>query len=451
MAGGGSGCRGRAWRSGIAVIAIAVLSSSCQTIRSLTPAAKEAARVQEQMSQLQARVMRFADEYVGRVVEDSGRFREVVNDPTLRYVIAGWRLSQANSAYAIAAGPSPVVNALDIVTLATLSRMVVEDEILPRFPETAQQLLATHRELEADAWKICNEFLTPTQIAEFRAVIDEWRRQHPSVTSVAFIHFVDFAKQIGRPRPGEEARSGGLFAMLGIDPLSGLDPAVREIEQTRQLAERTIYYMQRVPYVLNLQVERATGELLARPEARTMLAETSRISASVERFSLAAAALPQQISAERQALVDQLSGEMLAHEATLRPLLADLRSTLEAGDATAQSIDAMVHSLDTLAARFPAKPATPGAQAPPGRPFDITEYTAAAAEFTRTANELRQLVESLDAQAPALAGGVQNAVQRSQSLIDYLFMRAAALIVLLVAAVLAAALIYRKVAGPRRV
>jgi hypothetical protein len=34
--------------------------------------------------------------------------------------------------------------------------------------------------------------------------------------------------------------------MLGIDPLSGLDPAIREIEQTRALAERTIYYMQRV-------------------------------------------------------------------------------------------------------------------------------------------------------------------------------------------------------------
>ena len=44
---------------------------------------------------------------------------------------------------------------------------------------------------------------------------------------------------------------------------------------------------------------------------------------------------------------------------------------------------------------------------------------------------------------------MQRAVERSQSLIDYLFVRAALLIVLLVGTVLAAALIYRKAAGPR--
>jgi hypothetical protein len=444
-------CRVGAWRTGVAAVAIALLCSACQTIRQVMPAAREAQRVQEQMSQLQARVMRYADEYVGRVVEDSARFRETVDDPNARYVIAGWRLSQANSAYAIAAGPSPVVNALDIVTLATLSRRVIEEQLLPRYPEDpgAQRLLETHRELERSAWTICDEFLTQSQVAEFRDVIDEWRRQHPEVASVAFIHFLDFAKQIGRPRPGESAASGGLFAMLGLDPLSGLDPAVREIEQTRQLAERTIYYMQRVPYVLNLQFERVTSELLARPEMRSVIEDSGRITESVERFSRVAAGLPQQISAERAALVAQLSGEMLAHEQSLRPLLGDLRATLEAGDATAQSLDAMVHSLDRLVGRFPAKKPAEGTGAPAARPFDITEYTAAAAEFSRTADQLRELILSLDAQAPALAGGMQSAVERSQTLIDYLFLRAALLIVLLVGAVLAAALAYRKATAPR--
>jgi hypothetical protein len=433
----------------VAALALAIGSSACNTIRQAMPAAKRTAQLKEQMDQLQARSTRFADEYVGRVIEDTAKFTTAIEDPEVRYVIAGWRLSQANAAYANASGPSPVVNALDLVTLATLSRMVIEDTLVPLYPDTAQQLLATHRDLEKTAWTLCDGFLTASQIADLHSILDEWRAQHPKVSSVAFIHFLDFAKQIGRPGPGESERSGGLFAMLGLDPLAGLDPAVREIEQTRALAERTIYYLQRVPYVLNLQLERVTGGLLARPETRDLLRDSAKISESVERFSQVAAALPTQISAEREALIDQLSGELSTQEQTLRPLLGDLRATLDSGSQTAHAIDATVRSLDALMARFPAKSASTGESAPPSRPFDVREYTAAAAEFTRTATELRQLITSVDAQSPALASSVAAAVDRSEALIDYLFLRAAALIVLAVAAVLGAAVLYRKLNPPR--
>jgi hypothetical protein len=433
----------------IALVALALGSNGCQTIRQAMPSAKRAGELKQQMDQLQARAMRFADEYVGRIVEDSARFTRALDDPEARYVLAGWRLSQANAAYANASGPSPVVNALDLVTLATLSRRVIEDILVPLYPETAQQLLATHRYLEKQAWTLCDEFLTASQIAEFHSVLDEWRAQHPKVTAVAFIHFLDFAKEIGRPRPGESERSGGLFAMLGIDPLAGLDPAVREIEQTRALAERTIYYLQRVPYVLNLQFERVTGGLLARPETRDLLRDSAKITESVERFSLVAAALPAQISAEREALIDQFSSELVTQEQTLRPLLTDLRATLDSGNQTAQAIDATVRSLDTLMARFPSQPARGGAPPQPSRPFDIREYATAAAEFTRTANELRQLITSVDAQSPALASSVAAAIDSSEALIDYLFLRAAALILLAVSALLGAALLYRKLSRPR--
>src|SRR5688500_16022011 len=74
--------------------------------------------------------------------------------------------------------------------------------------------------------------------------------------------------------------------------LAGLDPAVRQIEQTRLLAERMIYYLQRVPYVVSLQVDRMTSDLLVRPEVRDLLADTDRVSHSVERFAGVAEDLP---------------------------------------------------------------------------------------------------------------------------------------------------------------
>ncbi len=279
----------------------------------------------------------------------------------------------------------------------------------------------------------------------FRNVLVEWRARNPHVGSVTFVHFVDFAKAIGRPKAGEAEQSGSLFGMLGLDPLSGLDPAVRQIEQTRLLAERTIYYLQRVPYIVNLQVDRMTSDLLTRPELRGILADSDRISRSTERFAGVAEELPVALSREREALINQLSNVLVAQEETLRPMLVELRQALEAADTTATSVDAVVKSLDTMMAHRPAQSAEmPGAE--PARPFDITEYTSAAAEFTRTANELRRLLTTLDAQSPALVSTVGNTIAQGRSLIDYLVLRVAALIAVLIGGTLAATLACRYLA-----
>ena len=126
--------------------------------------------------------MRFADEYVGKVLEETGRFQRTVDDPELRKVVAGWSLSQANSAYTTAAGESAVVSALDLVTLAVLSRMVIEDSLVPRFPSESAPLLAMHRQLEEEAWELTDDFLTESQIQDFHDIVAKWRARNPRVT-----------------------------------------------------------------------------------------------------------------------------------------------------------------------------------------------------------------------------------------------------------------------------
>ena len=425
--------------------------SGCSTIYGMTPKAREAKQAQLELRQLQAKCMRFADEYVGKVVEETSRFQRTVVDPEVRKVVAGWVLSQANSAYTTAAGENAMVSALDLVTLAVLSRMVIEDSLVPRFPSESAPLLALHRQMEEEAWELVDDFLTESQIQDFHDIVAKWRARNPRVsTSVVFVHFLDFASEIGRPAPGETARRGNLFGLLGIDPMEGLDPAVRQLEQTRLLAERAIYYMQRLPYVVSLQVERMTSDMLYRPEVRELLADTDRISLSVERFAGVAEDLPDTFARERQAIIDQFANVLVAQEATLRPMLVELRQALEAGDGMAGSVDGVVKSVDTLLARWPAPP--PGvAPSPPGKPFDITEYTQAAAEFTRTANELQQLLTTLNAQAPALASTVGSTIDQGRSLIDYLALRIAALIALLIGGTLAATLAYRYLTVQRKI
>jgi hypothetical protein len=158
--------------------------------------------------------------------------------------------------------------------------------------------------------------------------------------------------------------------------------------------------------------------------------------------------MPAHLAAEREALIRQLSSELLTQQAAMQPLLVELRAMLEAGDATATSVDGAVQSIDRLLARFPPRPRDGSA---PGRPFDIAQYTEAAAEFGRTAQELQRLIGAIDAQAPSLAGTLEATIARTQSLVDRLFWMIAALIVLLVVAVLLAALAWRRATQPRPV
>ena len=182
--------------AGLTIVA-AMLTAlpGCSTISSMMPKAREAKQTQLEMRQLQAKCMRFADDYVGSVVEETTRFHRAFVDPELRQFIARWTLSQANSAYTIASGDSAVVSALDLVTLAVLSRMVVEDSIVPRFPSESAPLLAMHRQLEEEAWELTDDFMTESQIQDFRDILAKWRARNPSVTSVAFVHFLDFARR----------------------------------------------------------------------------------------------------------------------------------------------------------------------------------------------------------------------------------------------------------------
>jgi hypothetical protein len=162
------------------------------------------------------------------------------------------------------------------VVLATLSRMVIDDTwVGGGYGKGVQNVQETYRSLEADAWRLVKGVLNEEQTASLRQTITQWRAKHPNVRAVSYIHFRDFALAAA-PSDQNPAGTTSLLSFVGIDPLSNLDPAVQEIAQTRQLAERAIYYMQRAPDLLDMQVERLTYQFAAMPETRELLASADR-------------------------------------------------------------------------------------------------------------------------------------------------------------------------------
>lgn len=417
-----------------------VLSSCAVTNRIFrNTAAEERAAA---LLQLQLGVMRFADEYTARLADQIIAFQQATDRPDDRLAAQGWLVSQATAAITIASGPNTELNAIDMLVFASLSRRVMEDRwVAELYNGRAEGLLAAHKALEDRAWSFASEVLTPAQSDELRASLDAWHRANPLLRAVPFIHLEDFAFATSRTRASNPS-TGSVFSFLGIDPLSNLDPAVRELAQSRQLAERAVYYAQRTPKLLSMEVQRLVFELAVMPESVELLQSISRLSVAAKQTGDLAVDLPDLLATEREATIEQLTGILDSRQGELQALIVELRSTLEAGTATSDSVNGTIASLDALLARFdrPA-PSDPGA--PPRQPFDITQYTETLRQLGETAQQLKVLIDQVDGKVPALAAVSDRATGQVQSLVDHVFWRLVQLGLVLIGTGLFAALGYR--------
>ncbi len=130
----------------------------------------------------------------------------------------------------------------------------------------------------------------------------------------------------------------------------------------------------------------------------------------------------------------------------MQALIVELRSTLEAGTATSDSVQGTIASLDTLMARFEpaATPAAMSATTPSTRqPFDITQYTETLRQLSETAQQLQVLLNQVDTKVPALTQLSGQATAQVESLVDHVFWRLVQLGLGLIGMGLIGALAYR--------
>jgi len=441
------GCAAAAVR--LLVFALIVPLAGCALYDQYSPSKRAARKQVAQLQSLQLTVMSFADEYVARTGDAIARFQEQSDNPEERLITQDWRVQQATSAYTIASGPSPVTNALDMVVLASLSRMRLEDHwVVDRFGARLKPLQEAYRKVEAEAWLIVNGVLTEEQAQRLKEIMAQWRAAHPEVQGVSYVHFQDFADSVGAPGAGESTQPGGLFSMLGIDPFASLDPAVREITQSRALAERTIYYLQRAPTLLDMQVVRLTYQFAVMPESRALLADAQRVSLIGSSSEQLVQTLPSLLDRQREALLAQLVGILKQESASVSELSTNLRSTLEAGTQTATAVHGTLDVVERITGQFADKPGTPAADK--GPPFDIRNYTEMLREATTASRELDELAQRTDALLPVLRIASQDTANRVNGVLNHLFWLAVLLVLVATAAVLLAALAYRRLVGHGR-
>ena len=398
-------------------------------------------------SVLQAQVMRFADTYVAMVSQACDDITAATTNADIRLAALRWKLQQGTAAYNDATGPNPSVNALDLLVLATMARYVVEDYGVTIYgQDVVSPLIEAHQDMQTNAWTMAEGFLTPTQEKELRSLINEWRRRNPRQHEVGPIRFREFAAALGQAPPQSRIRPTSIFSLLYLNPLAGLDPTTAAIEGMHQLGERTMFYTQRMPTLLNWQVQLLALELAAQPQSAQMFANINQFASAASVLSGTARQLPQVINDQRQAAIQQILDGLISDENKSSQFLTNSRLTLYAVGNAATNLNTAILSLsEFMRILYPTN--APESENTNSQPFDVLHYGIAATQIGDAARNLNTLLTTLNQTTPQLETLSQRTIANTNGVLDRAFWLALVLIIFLLAGSVVAALTYRAIAS----
>lgn len=216
-------------------------------------------------------------------------------DPAVRQFSHITRLTLGTSLLAIATGPDPVDALLDMLTFSTLVADAGRNAARGKAADSAEARVLKALELnEADAWKLSERWLDAAARSALREQILSWPGQRRTPAEVGFVRLSDL------PRAGPTTA----VAVEGV--LDSLREAVKQAEQVRLLGERSLYFAQRVPFMLRWQAEFFTYNTLAMDESRRLLEQVGGLTDTANSVVREVAGLPEQLSRERAVALQDL-------------------------------------------------------------------------------------------------------------------------------------------------
>jgi len=397
----------------------------------------------------QIQLQRFADDYLARTGQALDECANRLGTDGGRADVLRLKLVSGSSLISVVSGPNPSANLLDLVSVTVLTRMSVQDYWIKTTNGAAfQPWLDASRVLETNVWKLAARFLQPAQVDELRVGINQWYARTPEVRTAFFARPHEFASLV---RTTKEKGANSVFSLVNLDPTAGLDPAIREVTRTRLFAERAMFTMQRMPFLLRLQTELLAYELAAQPSVQLALSNSTQLSESANRIGRAAenigqsvAQLPDRLSAERKEILATLD----VQEGKLRELVAGVDQALVSGEKLSSSLTITVTNVDALMKRFGVGEPNTNPPTPPttnSPPFNILDYAKTADQVGNTVRELNTLVGSLNQSTPELQRLSQQTGADLQKVVDHGFWLGLTLIVVLLGGAVVAALVYRLV------
>ncbi|MCX5688414.1 MAG: hypothetical protein NTV94_01250, partial [Planctomycetota bacterium] len=371
-------------------------------------------------SALQAAAVEFSGRFITSMADVYDRVYESATSPEAALMARRAKLQAAHGVLGAATNPNPVAGMMDIAVLVTLIHETSKDHWVAQLfgRESAammEEVLARHDE---DVWKLIARHFSPEQVAELREVIATWRKENPDQRYVSGVRLAQFP-QASRSTSLGGAIAQSIFSIIRLDPFAGLDPAIREVEESRALAERIFFYARNLPLIASWQAEVTVMQLMATPQARQVLENTDQISRSTTRFVEAtdkfAAA-----SSDTAATIEHFREQLPAQQATLIEQLNQLVAK--------QRAEAIKQAFDEIATQREAA-INETSQQVALRSEALLKQAAEKVAGERDA-AIRQLDATISTQQTLLS---QAATRLSQDAIDHLYHRAMTVVLVAVA------------------
>jgi hypothetical protein len=393
--------------------------------------------------ELQIQLQRFSDDFAGRTTQGLDEYASRIGTEQGRILALQLKLRSLSAIISVVSGPNPNANLLDVVTMNTLTRKMIEDYWIKTPGGQAFEVwLENARVLETNAWHLAATVLKREQREEIRNAINEWYERNPQLRDGFLARPHELVTLLAHRHKGT-ADLSSVFSFVGLDPTIGLDPAVREVTQTRLFAERAMFTLQRMPFLLRLQTELLAYQLVDIPEVRLVLTNTVSISQSAERISRTAAELPDLITTERKAIL----AAMEQQEGKLRELSDSLNQTLVSGERMSTSLNTTITTFDGLMKRFGVgEPDTNSVPDTNSAPFNILDYGKVADQVGGMAKELNTLLVTADQNVTQVTRLSDDATRRMDRAVDRAFHRGILLIAIFLVGSVLAALTYRALA-----
>jgi hypothetical protein len=414
-----------------------------QAVRTVTSTPKEAPPPDP--VEMQQNLVRLADEFLSRMILDVDKLCCGTNTLSAAERL-DWKLALGTATCNIVSGPNTTASVLDMTIFVSEIRAGLEAYWKPKvFGDSATQLLESCRLIETALWVQTDKVLTPAQRTELREALKVWHEQSSQPENILIVRAAGLALQVSQVKQVDAAKPGSLFSLFMIDPLSNLDPTRREMAQARLFAERALYVSQKMPTLLRWQMELLSINVLEQPALQQWSSNVTQVASSVVRLTRVAEQVPQQVTAEREAILKALESQ----ERELKPLLSEARQTLTAGTELSAAMNTTLNTFDGVMKRLGVgEPKVGGPTSTNAEPFRIQNYGQAAVQLEAAARQLTVLLQTFEQTLGAnnrtqLVAQISPVVQQAQAggreLVDYAFQKA----LLFVAVVLLAALLYR--------
>jgi hypothetical protein len=242
--------------------------------------------------QTQSLAMSMCDDVMFSVADACAQIIQRSDRADTRLMCGSIRLGTAVGAITAATSQNARVAAADMITLAALQRMALED---PRaaevFDEQDRRLLHdTFARAEQTMLDRARRHVTEKQLSELYELINDWRATHPDRLGVTQVRLEEFALMRQTPHSVQtgasaDVSSTSVLRLLRLDPMQGLDPATRQIYESRLFAERVAFWGQRMPLILGWQMELTTTRVLAAGGVKEVIDNTTKFTAATTQFS----------------------------------------------------------------------------------------------------------------------------------------------------------------------